>query len=56
MFLVIDRKRAKGDFHEAARRCGAAELPLVDGAARLIDARHNNYPEDTGRWTVAAVY
>ena len=24
--------------------------------ARVIDATRNNYPEDTGRWTVAAVY
>jgi hypothetical protein len=28
----------------------------VAGVGRILDASHNNYPADTGRWTVAQVF
>ena len=34
--------------------CGAAAA--TPGAARILDATKNNYPEDTGRWTVTGVF
>lgn len=55
LFFVIDRRAPSVDLARAASRCGAG-LSLIDGAARIVDATHNNYPEDTGRWTVGAVY
>jgi hypothetical protein len=55
MFFVIDRRASSADLASAARRCGVTG-DVIDGAARIADATHNNYPEDTGRWTVAAVY
>ncbi len=54
MFFVIDRKRAAPPAAVAAA-C-APGRPVTDGAARVVDGTHNNYPEDTGRWAVAAVY
>jgi len=55
MFFVIDRRVISKDLVRAARACGV-EGPVTDGAARIVDGTHNNYPEDTGRWTVSAVY
>ena len=55
MFFVIDRRAASPDLVRAARQCGV-EGAVTDGAARIVDASHNNYPEDTGRWTVAGVF
>lgn len=55
MFYVIDRRRAAADLEPAHRACDPS-APLVDGAARIVDGSHNNYPEDTGRWTAAALY
>jgi hypothetical protein len=55
MFFVIDRRAASPDLVRAARACGV-EGAVTDGAARIVDASHNNYPEDTGRWTVAGVF
>jgi len=55
MFFVIDRRASSADLVHAARRCGVTGN-VVDGAARIADAAHNNYPEDTGRWSVSAVY
>src|SRR5438552_4955717 len=55
MFFVIDRRPSSDGLLRAARACGVTGA-VEDGAARVVDARHNNYPEDTGRWTVAAVY
>jgi hypothetical protein len=55
MFFVIDRRVVSADLVRAARACGV-EGPVRDGAARIVDGTRNNYPEDTGRWTAAAVY
>ena len=55
MFFVIDRRPSSDGLLRAARACGVTGA-VEDGAARVVDASHNNYPEDTGRWTVAAVY
>jgi 4-amino-4-deoxy-L-arabinose transferase-like glycosyltransferase len=55
MFFVIDRRASSADLVAAARRCGVTG-PVLDGAARVVDATRNNYPEDTGRWTVAGAY
>jgi 4-amino-4-deoxy-L-arabinose transferase-like glycosyltransferase len=55
MFFVIDRRAASPDLVRAARQCGV-EGAVTDGAARIIDGTRNNYPEDTGRWTVAGVF
>jgi 4-amino-4-deoxy-L-arabinose transferase-like glycosyltransferase len=56
MFYVVDRRRDPAELEGLIAACGAAGRPFVPGAARVIDATRNNYPEDTGRWTVAAVY
>jgi 4-amino-4-deoxy-L-arabinose transferase-like glycosyltransferase len=55
MFFVIDRRAASSDLVRAARACGASGA-ITDGAALIVDGTRNNYPEDTGRWTVAAVF
>jgi hypothetical protein len=55
MFFVIDRRAASADLVRAARACGVAGA-VTDGAARIVDGTRNNYPEDTGRWTVAGVF
>jgi hypothetical protein len=55
MFFVLDRRALSADLVHAARRCGATSN-VIDGSARVADASHNNYPEDTGRWSVSAVY
>jgi hypothetical protein len=55
LFFVIDRRVISADLVRAARSCGV-EGALRDGAARIVDGTKNNYPEDTGRWTVSAVY
>jgi hypothetical protein len=55
MFFVVDRRAASPDLVRAARACGVTGA-VSDGAARIVDGTRNNYPEDTGRWTVAAVF
>ena len=55
MFFVVDRRPMAEDLARAAQECGAGGA-IADGAARVVDATHNNYPEDTGRWRVAGVY
>ena len=55
MFFVIDRRVISADLVRAARAC-AVEGAVTDGAARIVDGTRNNYPEDTGRWTVAAIF
>jgi hypothetical protein len=57
MRFVVDRRRPLAEL--AALLPGCAPAPgtvLAPAAARIDDATRNNYPEDTGRWTVAAVY
>jgi hypothetical protein len=55
MFFVIDRRAISADLVRAARACGVGGA-VTDGAARIVDGTRNNYPEDTGRWTVGAVF
>jgi hypothetical protein len=57
MFFVIDRGRPERETAAQGARCDAPPgTALVDGAARVLDAAHNNYPEDTGRWAVDRVF
>jgi hypothetical protein len=57
MQFTIDRRRSPEQLTEAYRRCRPPpDVPLVDGADRLLDAAHNAYPSDTGRWRVAEVF
>ena len=51
LFYVIDAGRAAP---LPVDRCGVANA--TTGAARVVDATKNNYPEDTGRWTVTGVF
>jgi hypothetical protein len=55
MFFVIDRRAISADLVRAARACGV-QGAVTDGAARIVDGTRNNYPEDTGWWTVAGVF
>ena len=55
LFFVIDRHPDPARLERAARACGLGG-PVVDGAARIVDGSRNNYPEDTGRWSVSQVY
>jgi hypothetical protein len=53
LFYVVDGHRTPaGDAFATA--CAAASA--ANGAARIRDATKNNYPEDTGRWTVTGVF
>ena len=51
LFYVVDSRR---DPASLGASCGATTA--TPGAARILDATKNNYPEDTGRWTVTGVY
>lgn len=55
MFLVLDRKRPRTDLEAVLPRCTSTPVPLA-AVGRIIDATRNNYPEDTGRWTVTGVF
>ena len=55
MFFVIDRRAPAAELVRATRPCSAA-TGVQHGAARVLDATRNNYPEDTGRWTVGALF
>jgi hypothetical protein len=56
-FFQLDARRAAADLPAPPPGCapprGAA---FGSGVERILDASRNNYPEDTGRWTVGAVY
>lgn len=57
MFFVVDRKSDPGELKAGLGRCGLSEpIPFVRGAVRILDGSRNNYPEDTGRWTVTGVF
>jgi hypothetical protein len=56
MFFVIDRRRPLAETVAALGACLAPGTAAVRGAAEILDATHNNYPEDTGRWTVDKVF
>jgi len=56
MFFVIDRKRALEETVAALGACLPPSTTVVGGAAEVLDATHNNYPEDTGRWGVERVF
>jgi hypothetical protein len=53
MFYVVDARRPGGEAASSAGGCASDPAP---GAARIVDATRNNYPEDTGRWTVTGVF
>jgi hypothetical protein len=53
LFYVVDGERTAGGA-PLGGVCGAAAA--TTGAARVLDATSNNYPEDTGRWTVTGVF
>lgn len=55
MFFVVDRRPDQAALARAARACGITGAVAL-GAARIVDATHNNYPEDTGRWSVGALF
>jgi len=55
MFFVIDQHKGRDSLARQLERCDPApRTALVAGTVR--DASRNNYPEDTGRWSVAAVF
>jgi 4-amino-4-deoxy-L-arabinose transferase-like glycosyltransferase len=57
MYFVVDSRRSFSDLTSAFEECGvSAAIPRINGAAVVLDAAHNKYPGDTGKWTVAAVY
>jgi len=57
MFFVIDHKRTSADLEVAHARCDPPrEAARLDGVGRILDATHNSYPSDVGRWAVDAVY
>jgi len=53
LFYVVDARRMLAGGAPVGT-CGAAAA--TPGAARILDASKNNYPEDTGRWTVTGVF
>jgi 4-amino-4-deoxy-L-arabinose transferase-like glycosyltransferase len=57
IFFIVDRKWDPSALEDAYRRCGvSADMPRVDGVARVLSADRNNYPDDTGWWTVVSVF
>lgn len=57
MYFIVDARRPFADLAPFFERCGVdVRLPRVAGVASVIDATRNQYPEDTGRWALAAVY
>ncbi len=40
----------------AASAAATKDVARLKGAAHILDAARNSYPDDTGKWTVAAVY
>jgi hypothetical protein len=57
MYVVVDSRRAFSDVTAAFDQCQVpADVARASGAATVLDGTHNNYPADTGRWTIAAVY
>jgi len=54
-FFVLDKQRPGSLLAETAC-CRELERPIVEGAGRIVDDTLNNYPEDVGRWSVAAVF
>lgn len=56
MYFVIDRKRPLEQTVAALGDCIPPAAPIIPAAAEIVDATHNNYPEDTGRWAVDKVY
>jgi len=57
MSFTIDRRRPPEQLAAAYKRCRPPPgVPVLNGADRLLDAAHNAYPSDTGRWRVAEVF
>jgi len=56
-FFSLDLSRNADDLTDLAARCNLPTgVALVNGAARIVDASSNSYPQDTGRWSVASVF
>jgi len=56
-FFQLDTRRDFTELERQAADCRPAPgTTVVNGIGGVLDASKNNYPEDTGRWTVAAVY
>ena len=53
--LAIEYRRERADLAALLPRCTPAPVPLA-ALGGIKDATRNNYPEDTGRWTVAGVF
>jgi hypothetical protein len=52
---VLDKKRTGSELAES-ECCREPQLPNVEGVGQIVDDALNNYPEDVGRWRVAAVF
>ena len=56
-FFSLDLGRNADDLTDLAARCNIPrDVALMNGAARIVDASSNSYPQDTGRWSVASVF
>ncbi len=57
MFFSLDMRDHSEDLAALAARCNIpSDTIRVNGAARVIDASLNAYPEHTGRWSVAEIF
>ena len=57
MLFSLDMRDHAVDLAQLAVECKLnGTVRLVNGAARIRDASSNNYPDDTGRWSVAEVF
>ena len=57
LYFQLDRRRDDRQVSAGLATCpSAAGATFVPAVERIVDASRNNYPEDTGRWAVAAVY
>jgi hypothetical protein len=56
-YFQLDARRTLDERRLAPAECGPGPgAAIVNGIDHVLDASKNNYPEDTGRWTVSAVY
>jgi hypothetical protein len=56
-YFQLDARRTLDELRLAPAECGPGPgAAIVNGIDHVLDASKNNYPEDTGRWTVSAVY
>ena len=56
-FFTVDEQPSTEALQELLDSCGvSSERDGFAGASLLLDAAHNRYPQDTGRWIVTNVY